>query len=59
MMWTITAVVVAVRYWIRSLFLRPAPEWQRCIVGSRLHPLLWCPRRSMRGTFVCRNHGVH
>jgi hypothetical protein len=58
-MWNITSIAVAVWYRIWRLFNVPAKTYERCIVGSKVHPWLWCPRRSMHGTFVCRNHGVH
>lgn len=42
-------------YALRRLVVRPAPTDRRCIVGSVVHPGLWCPRRADTA-LVCRRH---
>lgn len=30
---------------------------ERCIVGSTVHPLVWCRRRSVNDELTCARHG--
>ena len=53
-LWTVKNVLSAVGYAIRP---KP-PLAQRCVMGSPVHPRLWCPRRSLGDGLWCRVHLV-
>lgn len=38
--------VSAAYYALRRLFVRPAPEWERCWMGAPVDPMVHCPRWS-------------
>ena len=45
-------------WWVplRSRFVRPAAERERCLVGFHVHDRVHCPRRCVPGEFTCSRH---
>lgn len=54
-----SARLALVGYPLRGLLVRPAPTEERCVMGSPVSSLVWCPRRSVEDTIWCRAHTPH
>lgn len=44
-------------YWLRQLFVAPAPMPERCVMGGPVHPWVHCPRQAVDGSLWCEKHG--
>lgn len=60
-LWTARNVATAGWYGVLRLFGPTPPTDLRCIVGSTVHPWLWCPRIATRDggggwSLVCSRH---
>lgn len=43
-------------YWMRALFIDPAPSFDRCVMGGPVHPWVWCPRYAEADELWCDKH---
>ena len=41
---TLNGKITAVYYWFRQLVIKPAPDGERCFMGSTVDPMVACPR---------------
>lgn len=43
-------------YALRRCIVPRPPAGQRCVMGSTVDPICWCPRRSQPGSIWCKKH---
>lgn len=43
-------------YWLRGLFIEPAPDGRRCFMGAPVSDEVHCPRWTDAGALWCRVH---
>ena len=52
----ISVLTHGIFYGLRRLVSAPATDGERCVMGSPVHPWMWCPRVSEANELWCEVH---